>query len=55
MLEELERAGALAQIQRVVGASAGAISSMLISFRLSAAKTQELSDSWTTARFRKSG
>ncbi|KMN36460.1 hypothetical protein VI26_06320 [Chromobacterium sp. LK1] len=45
MLEELERAGALAQIQRVVGASAGAISSMLISFRLSAAKTQELSDS----------
>lgn len=39
MLEELERAGALAQIQRVVGSSAGAISSMLISFRLSAAKT----------------
>ena len=39
MLEELEQAGALAQIQRVVGSSAGAISSMLISFRLSAAKT----------------
>ncbi|WP_114155255.1 patatin-like phospholipase family protein [Chromobacterium haemolyticum] len=44
MLEELEKAGALGQIQRVVGASAGAISSMLISFQLSAAKTKELAD-----------
>ncbi|KMN77887.1 patatin-like phospholipase family protein [Chromobacterium alkanivorans] len=45
MLEELEKAGALAQIQRVVGASAGAISSMLISFQLSAAETKKLADS----------
>ncbi|WP_249605237.1 patatin-like phospholipase family protein [Chromobacterium sp. IRSSSOUMB001] len=45
MLAELEQAGALPQIQRVIGSSAGAISSMLISFGLSAAQTKDLADS----------